>query len=481
VGTAVLVAAQIASTAATARLIAPTEFGAYAVAQAAIGLAGYFTISTVAIGLLRRSELGPKTVGSAIALSVGTATVVLVALWFLAIPWADAWRIQSAISLVRVLAFNLFFISLASVPLALIRRRLRFGEAALIETVTQVGGLALSVVIAVFLHSALALAIGQIIAAITLFFWAVVSARRDITFGFDIADGRELFIYGTQLSALYLGSYVANTLPSWVAGRTFGAFMLGLYSRANQMVNLPLTYLSASVTKVLFPLYGRVQNDARRTTALLSEAVVLATGFAWPLFAIGAGAAPVLVDVLLGSRWNGAIPLLQLSVLVACGALPTGLLTNAAEALGWIWLATLRLVAFLAMLCVALAVTEIAGLGLSDLLIGVAIAQWITYTITLMPFVSRRVVDSRLILRSHFVHALISIGAFGIALACERALAGVGIVAQVTGELIVTVVVCGVVFLGRSWYPASEVFWRRLGPEVVERWVPSRLRRFVSR
>ena len=479
-GTGVLVAAQIASTAATARLIAPSEFGAYAVAQAAIGLASYFTISTIGLGILRRSELGSKTVGSALALSVGTGTLVLVALWFLAVPWADAWHIHSAVSLVRVLAFSLFFISLANVPFALVQRRLRFGAAALAWTATQVGGLALSVLIAVFLHSALALVIGQVIAAVTLFVWAVALARRDITFGFDRADGRELFTYGSQLSALYVGFYVANTLPSWVAGRTFGVFMLGLYSRANQMVNLPLAYLSASLTTVLFPLYGHVRNDTKRTSALLNEAIVLATGFTWPLFAIGAGAAPVLVDVLLGSRWHGATPLLQLSVLVACGALPTGLLTNMAEALGWIWLATLRLIAFLVMLCMALAVTKLAGLGLSELLIGVAIAQWITYAITLKPFASRGVIDSRLLLRSHFVHALVSIGAFGIALTCARILAGVGIVAQVAGELMVTVAVCGVVFLGRSWYPASEIFWRRLGPEAAERWVPSRLRAFVS-
>lgn len=480
VGTVVLVAAQIASTMATARLIAPTEFGAYAAAQAAIGLAGYFTISTIGLGILRRSELGPKTAGSAFTLSIGIGTLVLVALWFLAVPWADAWRIHSAIRLVRVLAFSLFFVSLANVPLALLRRRLRFGVAALVETATQVAGLAFSVLLAVFLHSAFALVIGQVIAAVTLFFWAVALVQRDISIGYDRAEGRELFTYGSQLSALHLGTYVANTLPSWVAGRSFGASTLGLYSRANITVNLPLTYLSASVTKVLFPLYGRVRNDARRTSALISEAIVLATGFSWPLLAIGGGAASVAIDFLLGSRWHGATPFLQLCVLIACGALPTELLTNAAEALGWIWLATLRLIAFLVMLCIALAVKELAGLGLSELLIGVAIAQWITYAITLSPFASRGIVDSRLLRRSHFVQVLVSIGAFGIALACARVLAGVGIVVQVTAELMVTVAVCGVVLLGRSWYPASEIFWRRLGPEAIERWVPSRLRAFVS-
>lgn len=460
-GTAILIVAQVASTAATARLIAPAEFGAYATAQAAIGLASYFTISTIGLGILRRSELGPKTVGSALALSVTTGTSVLVALWFLAVPWSNAWGIRSAISLVRVLAFSLIFTSLASVPLALVRRRLRFGAAALAETVTQVVGLTLSVFLAVLLRSAMALAIGQVAAAFVLFVWAVVLARRDISFGFDRAEGRELFGYGSQLSGLYFGSYAAYTLPSWVAGHTFGAFTLGLYSRANAIVNLPLTYLSSSVMKVLFPLYGRVRDSAERTRTLLSEGIVLATGFTWPMFAIVAGAAPVVVDLLLGPRWHGATPLLRLCVLIACGALPTGLLTNAAEAMGWIRLATLRLIVFLALLCAAVAVTELAGLGLSDLLVGVAIAQWTTYAITLKPFMRRGVVDSRLLLRGHCIHAAVSLGAFSAALACADVLAGTGPLARVGGELGVTAVVCGLVLTGRSWYPASHVLARR--------------------
>lgn len=480
-GIAVLVVAQVASTAATARLIAPAEFGAYATAQAAIGLAGYFTISTIGLGILRRSELGPKTVGSALALSVTTGTLVLVALWPLAVPWCDAWGIRSAVSLVRVLAFSLLFTSLASVPLALVQRRLRFAAAAVVETVTQVAGLALSVFLAVLLHSAMALAIGQVAAAFALFVWAVVLARRDISFKFDRAEGRELFSYGSQLSGLYFGSYAANTLPSWVAGRTFGAFTLGLYSRANIIVNLPLTYLSSSVTKVLFPLYGRVRDSAERTRTLLSEGIVLATGFIWPMFAIVAGAAPVVVELLLGPRWHGATPLLRLCALIACGALPTGLLTNAAEAMGWIRLTTLRLIVFLALLCAAVTVVEFAGLGLSDLLVGVAIAQWATYAITLKPFLNRSVVDSRLLFRGHYVHAAVSLGAFGAALACADILAGAGSLAIVGGELGVTTVVCGLIISGRSWYPASAVLSRRMGPNWIGRSTYLRLRAVVSR
>ena len=64
-GAMVLIVTQIISTAVTARLIAPSQFGAYAVAQAAAGVFGYFTLGALGAGLLRRQVLGPTTVGTA--------------------------------------------------------------------------------------------------------------------------------------------------------------------------------------------------------------------------------------------------------------------------------------------------------------------------------------------------------------------------------------------------------------------------------
>lgn len=465
-GIAVLVVAQIAATAATARLISPAWFGAYAAAQFALMLASYFTISTISLGLLRRAELGEKTVGSAITLSLTAATLVMVLMWVFAAPWAAAWKIGSATTLVRVLAVALFFTSLASVPIALVRRRLRFGVAAIAETSAQVCGMGTGVTVAVFTHSAIALAIGQVVSGAILFFWASVLARRDLRFGFDRSEGRELLTYGSQLSGLYFGSWAVNAIPGWIAGRSFGAFTLGLYSRASLLINLPVGYLQTGITKVLFPLYGRVRDDIARTKTMLSEGLALATGFTWPVFAFVAGAAPVVVDSLLGPKWHGATPLLRLCALIACGLFPTGLLTNAAEALGWIRFATFRLIVLLVLLSAAVGTVELAGLGLNSLLGGVAVAQWATYAIMLRTFVSRGVVDSRLMFRSHFAHALGSLGAFAIAFGIAELLAGESLVVAIVAELGALTAVCVFIFFARPLFPASEILARRLA-EVI--------------
>ena len=79
-GIAVLIVVQVVATIATARLIDPEWFGVYTAAQAASGFAGYFTFTTIGLAILRRAELGEKTVGSAVVISLIAATIVLVAL-----------------------------------------------------------------------------------------------------------------------------------------------------------------------------------------------------------------------------------------------------------------------------------------------------------------------------------------------------------------------------------------------------------------
>ena len=462
-GSAFLVVTQIASGAVTARLVDQADFGAYATAQAAMALASYFTVSTIGLGILRRAELSEKTAGTAISLSAATASVVLAATWLIADPWAKAWGIPSAALLVRLLGFSLFFTSLSTVPLALVRRRLRFAGAAVGETATQIGGAVISVLLAILLHSALALAIGQVVAGAALFGWAVALARRDIHIRFDLREARELFTYGSQLSGLYLGFYAAYTLPAWVAGRAYGAATLGLYSRSSLIVTLPLTYATSGISKVLFPLYGRVRDDLKRTQVMLSEAVVLATGFSWPVLAIVAGGAPVLIAALLGPNWASATPLLRLSAVFVGAALPLNLLTNGAEAMGWIRTAAIRLVVFLVLLSSVIGATQAADLGMSALLGGVAVVEWATYAITLMPFVRRAIVDPGLLLRSHLVHGAVSLVAFGAAFLGASALAGTNILIQIAAQIVIALAIFGVILAGRSWFPAAEVLTRRMG------------------
>jgi O-antigen/teichoic acid export membrane protein len=322
------------------------------------------------------------------------------------------------------------------------------------------------------MHSALALVIGQTVAAGTLLVAAVWLTRREVRVSFALSEVKELFSFAGQVSILNLVFFTLYTAPSWAIARLFGAHALGLYSRANLIVGLPLNYFTTGLTKVMYPLYGRIGSEVARRKALLSEAISVATGFVWPLFALVAGAAAIVIQVLLGSGWSGSSTLLRLCALIACGNLPWVLLTNAAEAFGWMRLVWVRQGSYFVVLASAIALTHFGGLGTTEMLVGVAVAQWLAYGLTVIAFMRRGHLDAYLMTRSHLIHGAVALAAFVAAAVCARLLRDFGVGFQAGAQVAVGLAVFGGLVLGRFRFPASQVLAERFSQSIHQKRPP---------
>ena len=472
-GAAVLMAAQVASTAVTARVLVPREFGAYAAAQGAAGVFSYLALTGIGQDILRRVSVSPDVVGTAFVLTVTNGILVAASMWFLADAWAGLWHVSNAAPVIRVLALSLFLGASATVPVALLRRALRFRAAAIVETLSQVGGLCVGVVLAVATHSVIALGVGQSLTALALLASALVLTRTELRVAWRSAEARKLISFAGNVSALNAGFFFLYTSPSFVVARLFGAQALGFFSRANVILGLPLNYLTTGITKVMYPMYGRIGKEVVRTRALLTESVGMATGFIWPFLAIVAGGAPLVVRVLLGPGWSGSVDLLRLCALVAGGNLPWVLLTNAAEARGWMRLVWSRQLVYFLLLTGAVGAVALGNLGVASLLVGVACAQWLAYGLLVIAFVRRECLDARSVLSGHALHGLVALAAYAVASGCASALSGWPVVAQVAVQLLTFAALFFAILSAGSRYPATRILRARLAYADVG--APSRL------
>jgi PST family polysaccharide transporter len=437
----VVVVAQIASTAATARLVSPHQFGLYAVGQGAGGIAGYFCLAAVAQGLQRRTKLGVDTAGTAylicLVAGIGVAVIMLAA----ASVIAAVWGVGGAAPVVRIFGVATFFQSLATVPFALLRRDLRFRRAAAVETTATVCTMALGVALAAGYHSAEAMAFGQAGGALLLLVGAQVATGRAPALRYDPADGRELLVFSGQVGGIGLASFLTMSLPGIFIGRLFGADTLGLYSRAYMLCALPATYGANGIYKVVYPLYGRLRDEPRRLRILLDEALVVVTGISWPAFGLLAGFAPVVVRVVLGPDWVRADDLLPLCAAGIVAFIPMGLLTNFAEALGWMKVLAVREVAIGALVLLALSVGAALSVSIEALLVGVALATWIAYMIVLRPYFRTGLLAARRVGREQGLHGAYAVAAYlvalGVGAADDRApLPLQAVLAALTGALV---------------------------------------------
>jgi lipopolysaccharide exporter len=340
-GAVVVTVGQLAYTALTARLISPAEFGAYAVAQALLALVGYFTLGTIGNAIIRQPALSRRTIGTAVVMTAAAGGLVALVVLVAAPVWAHIWRSSEATILLRLYAPQMLLGALAIVPIALLRRQLRYRAASMIETSAVLVGFAVGAVLALRLRDAEALVLGQVAGAGALAALGFLAARTQLALAYGRIEARSLFSFSAQVSLQNLGHYFNTMLPSFAISRSLGATSLGFFSRGSLLVGLPLTFLAQGVTKTLYPIFPRFRNDDGECRRMMTDVASVSTTFVWPLFAALAGLAPLVVQVLLGPTWAPVASIVVPLCLYASLNFVYAIFTSFAESFGYlkqIWL-----------------------------------------------------------------------------------------------------------------------------------------------
>lgn len=421
-----ILVAQVLYTATTARLVSPTEFGAYAAAQALFTLVGYFGLATLGSALIRHERGGRHAVGTAFAISIAAGGAASLLVLVAAGPWADLWDVPASRDVARAFSLVVFVTAFSVIPLALLRKGLEYRRAALVESIAQIAGMGVGVAFAFELRNPTALVLGQAAGALLAAGISLIFARRQLALAFSRTEARALLSFSGHVSAQSLTYYGIYTAPSLVISRLFGSTALGVFSRANALVTLPTTHLWMGVTKVLYPLIARARDDGQRLRALIEATLITTTGVVWPLFAAVAGAAPLVVAILLGSDFTEVKELLP--PILVFGALNFAYVVagNPLEVLGHqavIWRYQL---AWVALLATALVAAVVADASLTALLWLVALAQCMIHGLKLRATQRLGLIRLGPVLRGYAASICVSALFFAVAFATANAVDGHG-------------------------------------------------------
>ena len=106
-----------------------------------------------------------------------------------------------------------------------------------------------------------------------------------------------------------------------LVGWYWGAGPLGLYSRAYNLLMLPVRQLGGPARSVAIPAFSRVQEEPERLARYYFRAMNLMLWITAPIFGFLFVAATPVIVLTLGERWRGAGPVFQILVIVALGQL----------------------------------------------------------------------------------------------------------------------------------------------------------------
>ena len=137
--------------------------------------------------------------------------------------------------------------------------------------------------------------------------------RRDAKVGSMIA-------FGGNVAASYLIFNVNRSADNVLIGWYWGAGPLGLYSRAYNLLMLPVRQLSAPAGSVAVPAFSRIQSDPERFARYYLRTVNLIMWISTPIFGFLFVAAQPVIVLVLGNQWREAAPVFQILAISALGA-----------------------------------------------------------------------------------------------------------------------------------------------------------------
>jgi O-antigen/teichoic acid export membrane protein len=123
---------------------------------------------------------------------------------------------------------------------------------------------------------------------------------------------RELRSFGTNVSGTLLLFQLNQNTDNVLVGRFLGAAPLGTYMLAYNIILVPFSRLVAPLHEVLYPVFTRLQTDLPRLASVWLRAVRMLAAVALPVMLTLVVLAPDAVPVVFGSRWEHAVPVVQI-------------------------------------------------------------------------------------------------------------------------------------------------------------------------
>jgi O-antigen/teichoic acid export membrane protein len=310
-GGAVTLAAQVfkflLSTVATvilARLLTPQDYGLIGMVAIFVSFVSMFQYLGLSTATVRWSKLDHQQVSTLFWVNLALSTAIMLLTVASAPLVAYFYKEPRLIWITIGYAITIIFSGMAIQHEALLSRQMRFAALAIIEVVSILIGLVSAIVAAWYGAGYWALVLNQLV--MTFFtaagVWVACKWRPGLP-AFNTGV-RSMLSYGSNLTGFNVSVYLTRNLDNLLIGKVWGAYQLGLYSRAYQMLLMPMQQINAPIGAVAVPALSRLADSPdryRKAYLKILEKIALIT---MPGIVFMIATSDWLVLFLLGPQWR---------------------------------------------------------------------------------------------------------------------------------------------------------------------------------
>lgn len=299
------------------RLISPADFGVVAAASAITPIVLLLADLGLSTYVVQVPELDTKTLSTAFWFSVGTGIALSAALFFAAPLIALAFGISGSVMILQAMSLSVLVTVPASVPLALMRRRLEFRKLAMQSTVATVLAQVVAIVLALVGLGPWALVAQLVITQAVAGLLAWFAADWRPSWEFSPQRMGKMARFGSQIVAVDLLGTTRIMLEAAIITNVLGAAALGYLNIAQRLVQVTQDAGAAAMVPVSTVVFAKVKHSIERLRAGYLRALRIGYAAVAPLLTFVMVDAPAIVPLVFGTGWEPSIPVAQALAIAA--------------------------------------------------------------------------------------------------------------------------------------------------------------------
>lgn len=320
----------------SSRLLTPNEIGVAVLGGSLVSLAEGLRDFGVTNYIVSAENLSKQEIRTSFTMMLAVAIVLTTAFVATAGLYAEFVHEPRLENFVRTVAFGYLFSSIGSPIVALLRRDLKFWNIAAINLGSALVGSIATTGLLMMGVGYMSFAWGSLSYPISTFIFAILM-RPDLSiFRIEFTKWREILAFGGFNTANGLLTALGDVIPTFVLGRASGSTDVGLYSRGQQVTQMPSRLVMSAISAVALPGFAAHARMGRPLKDPYLKAAASLTAFHWPGLAMVILFAYPLVHTMLGPQWNATIPLVQVMAAAAMLYFPVPLMFPALVAAGGI-------------------------------------------------------------------------------------------------------------------------------------------------
>ena len=299
-----------------ARLLSPLDFGIIGLAILSINALNVFSETGIESALIQRDKIGRPELDTAWTIAI-IRGLVLFMLLFLSAGWFASYFDNLTLKpVLRVMSVTFLLGGFTNIGIVYFQKELEFKKKVLLDTAADIAGAVTAVLLALYIRNVWALVTGTIV-------WVIVKClasywlhpyRPRIRWDWPVA--KSMLSFGKHIFWITLVTFIVTSGDDALVGKLLGLTVLGFYTMAYNIANMPVSSLAGIMGKILFPAYSLLEKEPDRLREAFMEVFEAIIIILLPLTGLMILLAPDFTLVFLGEKWLPMVPALKVLCLL---------------------------------------------------------------------------------------------------------------------------------------------------------------------